>query len=188
LQNEKGGREMSLEIVGQVDWQMVTQVIDEEFGRGVTKSLTGNLMPVSTKRKRGISYYLVPADWMTFLQSKFEGFEPAHIGQRFGDMVEGRFRFSLSMLDSLKDVTANRIIVTGKGAEAFTYGRSILKESTVEVSPNLVRGQRVIVMNTHGDSLGLASLTMDSERVDRLAPDRLVAKNLADIGWYIRNE
>lgn len=179
---------MSLEIVSQLDWQMVTEVVDQEFGEGVTKTLRGRLMPVSKKSKKGISYYLVSSDWMRFLQNKFTDFEPAHLGRRFGDIVEGRFRFSLSMLDELKDVTPNHLVVSGKGAEAFTYGRSILKESVVEVAPGLSREQRVIVLNKHGDCLGLASLTVDSERIGRLGPDRLVAKNLADIGWYIRNE
>jgi ribosome biogenesis protein Nip4 len=56
----------------------------------------------------------------------------------------------------------------------------------VSLEPALTRGSRVLVVNSAGECLGIASLSVDAQKVDRLAPDRLVAKNLADVGWYIR--
>ena len=82
--------------------------------------------------------------------------------------------------------TESFIIVSRQGAEAFTYGRSILRESVLELNTSIVRGQRVLVLNEDKECLGIAALSVDAAKLNRLGADRLVAKNLVDIGWFIR--
>ena len=101
-------------------------------------------------------------------------------------IVDGSIIDSLRLVEALKELTRNVIVVSSRGAEAFTYGKSILKESVKQLPRHLKRGTRVIVVNEEDECLGIASLAMDAIRVGRLSPDKLVAKNLADIGWYIR--
>jgi ribosome biogenesis protein Nip4 len=84
------------------------------------------------------------------------------------------------------EMTDSFIIVSRKGAEAFTYGRSIIRQSVLELNPALVRGQRVLVLNENRECLGIAALSIDAAKLQRLGADRLVAKNLVDIGWFIR--
>ncbi len=174
------------EIVDPVEWTIIRDAIDEDFGQGVTKELSKNLMPVVIRREKDSAYFLVPMDWTQHLPEDFSGFEVYSMGIPIGTMTGERFRIALQILERLAVITESRVVVSRKGAEAFTYGRSILKESIHEVAPNLTRGQRVIIFNRAGDCLGLASMTVDSSDVDSLGSDRLVAKNLADIGWYLR--
>jgi len=174
------------ELVDVVQWDTVRNQIDSDFGAGVTKRLLGTLMPVSLPRAKGISFYLVPSGWLQILDRDFKSFTPLSLGMWLGDLVDGMFRLSLPALERVQEYTSNRLIVSRQGAESFTYGRSILKESVIKIEPSLLRGQRVFILNESSECLGLAALSVDAYKIGRLAKDRLVAKNLVDIGWYIR--
>ncbi|MHA2071727.1 MAG: PUA domain-containing protein [Candidatus Thorarchaeota archaeon] len=101
-------------------------------------------------------------------------------------MTKERFRLSLQILGPLAELTDRVLVVSRQGAESFTYSRSILKESVIKLDPHLKRGQRVIVLNKNGEVLGLAALSIDGNKLKRLARNRLVGKNLVDIGAYLR--
>ena len=177
---------MKPEYVDLVQWDKVRNQIDSDFGAGVTKRLLGTLVPVSLPRAKGISFYLVPSGWLQILDRDFKPFTPLSLGMWLGDFVDGMFRLSLPALERVQEYTSNRLIVSRRGAESFTYGRSILKESVIKIEPSLLRGQRVFILNESSECLGLAALSVDAYKIGRLAKDRLVAKNLVDIGWYIR--
>lgn len=177
---------MLVELVDPVEWSRIREGIDNEFGLGVTQGLRGDLAPVVIRSERADSYYLIPMSWMKQLEVQLQDFEVKSIGIWLGDKVKEQFRIGLPVIEKLGRLTGNRIIVSKRGAESFTYGRSILKESLVEMPRGLKRGQKVVVYSEEGVCLGLASITVDYERVNRLQPDRLVAKNLTDIGLYIR--
>ncbi|TFG06410.1 hypothetical protein EU522_01650, partial [Candidatus Thorarchaeota archaeon] len=130
-------------------------------------------------------FFLIPATWIKLLE-EIDQFEISSLGLKMGELVKERFRFSLQTIDILAKITNHKIIVSRRGAEAFTYGRSILKESVLNLEPGLERGDTVLVMNEEGDCLGIGSLTIDSSRLDRLSKDKLVVKNLVDIGAYVR--
>jgi len=174
------------EYVDSVQWDTVRNQIDSDFGAGVTKRILGTLMPVSLPRAKGISFYLVPPNWLQILDRDFKPFTPLSLGMWLGDLVEGKFRLSLPALERVQEYTSNLLIVSRRGAESFTYGRSILKESVIKIEPSLLRGQKVFILNESSECLGLAALSVDAAKIGRLAKDRLVAKNLVDIGWYIR--
>ena len=167
-------------------WESIKTQIDDDFGPGVTKHIMGDLMPVVLRKDDKKTIYLVPTDWRSHTEMEVKDFEPYSLGLFFGKMTHGEFRPSLSIIHRLNEVSDNKLMVSRQGAESFTYGRSILSESVVYITQGLHRGQRVIVLNEAGECLGLAKLSVDSVKVDRLAKDRLVAKNLVDIGWYIR--
>ncbi len=177
---------MKPEHVDMVQWNMVRNQIDSDFGAGVTKRILGSLTPVSLPRGKGISFYLVPPNWLQILDRDFKPFTPLSLGIWLGDLVEGKFRLSLPVLERVQEFTSNLLIVSRQGAESFTYGRSILKESVNKIDPSLLRGQKVFILNESNECLGLAALSVDAYKINRLAKDRLVAKNLVDIGWYIR--
>lgn len=177
---------MKPEHVDLIQWDTVKNQIDSDFGAGVTKRILGTLTPVSLPRGKGISFYLIPPNWLQILDRDFKSFTPLSLGLWLGDLVEGKFKLSLPALERVQEYTSNRLIVSRHGAESFTYGRSILKESVIKIEPSLLRGQRVLILNESSECLGLAALSVDAYKIGRLAKDRLVAKNLVDIGWYIR--
>ncbi len=177
---------MKPELVDSIVWKGIERQIDEDFGRGTTNILIGNRPPVLIMRGKSKSFYLVPSEWMQNIDEGFEGFNIRFMGQWLGEIVNEQFRPSLPVIEKLAEITDSKLVVSSRGAEAFTYGRSILKESVVKLDPSLKRRQKVIVLNEIGDVLGLGSLAVDAYLVPRLANDKLVAKNHVDIGWYLR--
>ncbi|MHA1807768.1 MAG: PUA domain-containing protein [Candidatus Thorarchaeota archaeon] len=174
------------ELVEPITWTEIKNQIDGDFGKGVTQKILGNLVPVMLVRGESQSFYLIPGDWLRSMNMGFEGFTLSSLGIWMGDMSDGRFRLSISILENIARFTDRHLVVSKRGAESFTYGRSILRESVVSISPRLKRRQRVIVKDTQGNCIGLGALSVDAARIDRLGPEKLVAKNLVDIGWYIR--
>jgi ribosome biogenesis protein Nip4 len=175
-----------MELVDPVDWTSIIEQIDIEFGAGITKSLLGNRVPVTMSRGSTRIFYAIPTEWMTRLTEIAETLDIQFIGKELGSIDKGRFRLSLQILSELTELTESFIIVSRQGAESFTYGRSILKASVLELNTALVRGQRVLVLNESRECLGIAALSVDAPKLPRLGADRLVAKNLVDVGWFIR--
>ncbi len=177
---------MKPELVDPVEWNELTDQLDEEFGEGVSKALLGERAPVTISRGDIKSFYLVPMEWIANLEEERKGFEIHSLGIRMGDLTKERFRLSLQILGPLAELTDRVLVVSRQGAESFTYSRSILKESVIKLDAHLKRGQRVIVLNKDGEVLGLAALSVDGNKLKRLARNRLVGKNLVDIGAYLR--
>ena len=177
---------MKMELVDPVDWTSIIEQIDIEFGAGVTKSILGDRVPVTMSKGSTKIFYVMPTDWMTRLTEMTDTLDIQFIGKELGSIDKGRFRLSLHILGELTELTESYIIVSRRGAEAFSYGRSIIRESVLELSTSLVRGQRVLVLNENRECVGIAALSVDASKLDRLAGHRLVAKNLVDIGWFIR--
>ncbi|MHA1768797.1 MAG: PUA domain-containing protein [Candidatus Thorarchaeota archaeon] len=173
-----------------MEWESITEQIDGEFGTGVTKGLLGGRVPVALADAETRTLYIIPVEWVEKVVNQDEAisafFELRLMGIELGQMAKSRFFLSLQVLPFLQSLTENILVVSSRGAEAFTYGKSILKESVVGMPRWLKRGQRVLIVNEDRECIGIAALALDAERVNRLAPDKLVAKNLADIGWYIR--
>ncbi len=177
---------MNIELVDPVAWESIVGQIDTEFGVGVTKSLLGNRAPVLVSRENSQVLYAIPVEWVSRLIETAESLDIHFMGKKLGSLDKGKFKLGLQILAELAERTSSFIIVSKQGAEAFTYGRSIIKESVLELNPSLMRGQRVLVLNESRECLGIASLSIDASKLTRLGTDRLVAKNLVDIGWFIR--
>jgi ribosome biogenesis protein Nip4 len=167
-------------------WKTIKSQLDADFGSGATKHVIGDLMPVILRRGDDESIYLVPSDWRGLTEMEPTEFEPFSLGLFFGKVLKNKFRPSLSIIDRLNEFTHSKITVSRQGAESFTYGRSIIRESVLDIPEDLKREQRVLILDEKGVCIGLAKLSVDSAKINRLAKDRLVAKNLMDIGWYIR--
>ncbi|MFW9789000.1 MAG: hypothetical protein ACFFE2_16130 [Candidatus Thorarchaeota archaeon] len=177
---------MKIELVDPVDWGSIIEQVDVEFGAGVIKILLGNRVPVVMARGSTRIFYAIPTEWMSSLIENVNLLDIQFIGKELGSIEKGRFRLSLQILSELAEITDSYLIVSRQGAEAFTYGRSIIRESVKELNTSLVRGQRVLVLNEKRECLGIAALSVDAAKLTRLGGDRLVAKNLVDIGWFIR--
>jgi ribosome biogenesis protein Nip4 len=178
---------MNPQLLDPIEWTAIMQSIDTEFGEGISKILLADLTPIAMIDRDIRTIYLIPKTWMSIILEEVPiGFGFHLVGKQLGAMAKKRFRLSLQILPELVKLTTKVLIVSSKGAEAFTYGRSIIKESIVWYDPELKRGQRVLVVNEEHDCLGIAELSVDATRISRLSQDSLVGKNLVDIGWFIR--
>jgi ribosome biogenesis protein Nip4 len=178
---------MRPQLLDPIEWATIIQSIDTEFGEGISKALLGNLTPVAMIERDIRTIYLIPKTWMSIILEEIPaGFDFYLVGKQLGVLAKERFRLSLQIIPELVKLTTKVLIVSKRGAEAFTYGRSILKESIIWYDSELKRGQRVLVVNEDQDCLGIAALSVDAVRIDQLSRDSLVGKNLVDIGWFIR--
>jgi len=177
---------MKMELVDPVDWIAIVEQIDIEFGEGMTKSILGNLVPVVMSKGTTRTFFAIPTEWMTTIIENSETLGIQFIGKELGSIDKGRFRLSLQIIHELANLSESVIVVSRQGAEAFTYGRSIIRQSVLELNSSLARGQRVLVLNENRECLGIAALSVDASKLKRLGADRLVAKNLVDVGWFIR--
>ncbi len=167
-------------------WNLIEKIIDTDFGTGVTREVRGNLIPVMIEQGDHSNICLVPPDWMGRIDLGRGGFSIHSLGLRLGSLANGRLDLSLVAAERIARITDRALTVSKRGAEAFTYGKSILRESVVSLTSGILRGQRVIVLDEHGVCLGVATLSVDASRLNRLSAKELVAKNLIDIGSYIR--
>ncbi|TFG13009.1 hypothetical protein EU537_07725 [Candidatus Thorarchaeota archaeon] len=177
---------MGVELVETTYWSKIAFEINRDFGDGITNKLIADYLPVKIEDVEPVSIYLVPRNWSGIIEDKISNLDIYSLGLWFGDVYQNRFRLSLPILNPLAKLTSNIIHVKQIAAESFTYGRSILKESVIDIDESLKRHQRVIVLNEKDDVLGLAELVTDAIRVSDMKDDDLIAKNLIDIGWYIR--
>lgn len=177
---------MNPEFVDPIEWESIVKKVDSDFGVGTMKALVRGLIPVVMDHNNIRSFYLIPIDWAESVREGFPNFDIRLLGLWLGDLSKGRLRLSLPILEQLSKQTENILVVSTHGAELFTYGRSILKEGVVSLKPSLKRGQRVIVKDQEGNVLGLAMLVVDGFMRTRIGKEKLVAKNLVDIGWFIR--
>jgi ribosome biogenesis protein Nip4 len=178
---------MKVQLLDTMEWGEIIQMVDSEFGEGVCKTLLGDKAPVALVDREVKNIYLIPTAWINYLQMDIpEGFEYHLMGKQLGVITKGNFRLSLQILQEFVKLTSRVLVVSEHGAEAFTYGRSILRESIISIDSGLKRGERVLVVNKKHDCLGIAALSVDASRIDRLSKDSLVGKNLVDIGWFIR--
>jgi ribosome biogenesis protein Nip4 len=177
---------MKYELLDPALWMDIQHQLDNDFGVGVTKELAGALLPISLESESGTLIYLGSMDWIDVIEQGLGSYELYSFGLFLGEMIKEKLRLSISVLSRIAPLTDSRIVIAEKAAGAYTYGKSILKESVLEAKPDLKKGQRVIVLNEKHDCLGLATLTADGYKISKMRPNDLVAKNIVDIGLYIR--
>jgi ribosome biogenesis protein Nip4 len=173
-------------LVDMIEWEHIAHQLDGDFGEGVTRALMGDAIPVSIDRGNEKSLYLIPREWVSIIEKLDDNIDVKSLGFWVGNLSGGYLKLSLPAVEVVLPHTLNVLMVAKQAAESFTYGRSILKESVLYMDESLQRGQPVIVVNEANQSLGLASLTVDARMVNKLGKEKLVAKNIIDIGWFVR--
>jgi len=128
---------MELELVESTYWNKIGSQIDKEFGDGVTQALIKERVPAKIEDEQVDSIYLVPRDWMGMIERTITGLDVYSLGIWFGDVHQNRFRLSLPILNPLAELTSNLVHVEQIAAESFTYGRSIIKESVIDINQSL---------------------------------------------------
>lgn len=178
---------MKPQLLDPIEWEEIVHLVDAEYGEGTCRSLLGTKTPIALLDHDRKIICLIPTDWMDYIQMDLsEGFDFHLMGKQLGVLSKGTIRLSLQILQEIAKISSRLLVVSQHGAEAFTYGRSILKESVIKYDSEMKRGERVLVVNEESDCVGIAALSVDTSRIERLSQDSLVGKNLIDIGWFIR--
>jgi ribosome biogenesis protein Nip4 len=186
VQDHEGGLAVDITPLDPTIWEAMAKQIDVDFGDGTANGLIRNGLPVLIGKSSSQSLCLIPRNWPKHLDIGSDEFQMVSMGLHLGEIHGERLKLGVSILDRLAALTKSKVVVSRKGAEAFTYGRSIIKESVIDVGQELRRGQMVVVEDRGGNAIGLASLSVDTSKLERLGSDELVAKNLVDVGLYLR--
>jgi len=108
------------------------------------------------------------------------GLYPYSLGLFLGVFRKRGFVPSLQLLQRVSselggDLTklVNAVIVGEKGAQQFTYGRDVLKESVKQDFDDLPLND-LLVLNERGELIGLAF------------KEKSCLRNIVDIAWYLR--
>lgn len=174
------------ELVESAELRLISSQIDTDLGQGVTRALLDDKVPVKIQKESQKTIYLISQSWLQYIKQLPSGYTYHTMGLQLGNLTEDKFKLSLAALEKLSGLTSNIVKVSEHGALLFTYGRSILKESIIELDSSLGKNSKVIVLDENSECLGLAELSVDASKVHKLRPEKLVAKNISDIGLYIR--
>lgn len=93
---------------------------------------------------------------------------------------------SFNLLAMLAKGRANKIVVDRKAAWLFICGRDVFRKSIVTIQGTRRKGDYALVMNEFDECLGFGKLlcSLNAE----VANDKVVIKNISDLGDFLRRE
>jgi len=129
--------------------------------------------------KKRDGYFLLPHSLKKLASKDF-----FYAGTYLGKVKNGRFFPGFDLLRMMLEKKANRVIVNKKTEWLFICGRDVFKRGIVEVTGLGKEGDHVLVLNSYGECLGFGRV------VSNLGgdKDRVVIKNISDIGDFLRRE
>ena len=119
------------------------------------------------------------------------GYVPYSAGLYAGRLRRSRPEFipSVSLLQIIYDSVGPRraIEVSEEGLKPFLYGNDILRKSVTKCYEPVSRGEVVGILGSDGYVYGVGLSNVDScSELSKLRDLDEVAKNVFDIGWYLR--
>jgi ribosome biogenesis protein Nip4 len=78
------------------------------------------------------------------------------------------------------------VIVNQKAENLVVYGRDIMGESILDTSDSLQENELVIVLNTKLEAIGIGRTRFSGRLL--LQKGKITISNLADVGYYLREE
>lgn len=107
-----------------------------------------------------------------------------YAGIFLGKVERGKFFPSFNLLRIISREESNKIIVDRKTEWLFICGRDIFKEGLMEVVGSKRKGDYTLVLNQDGECLGFGKIVCCLDN----AEERVVVKNIVDIGDFLRRE
>ncbi|MGY5876607.1 MAG: hypothetical protein RTU30_12735, partial [Candidatus Thorarchaeota archaeon] len=106
---------MTIKLADTIEWASIVKQIDGDFGEGVTRALLSNRTPVTLQRGERKSFYLIPVDWVKYIEMDVGDFDIRYLGIWLGEIVKERFRLSISVLEQLSQLTSSILTVSHQG-------------------------------------------------------------------------
>ena len=113
-------------------------------------------------------------------------------GLYFGYIKQGKFYLSLESTEFFKNLSCFLIeqflFLTDKGEKSILYGNNIEKEMIIRISPKLNKSDFLLVFNQNDELIAISISTVYYNIYKKLNPNDLVALNLIDKGYYLREK
>ena len=111
-------------------------------------------------------------------------------GLYFGFIKKNQFFLSLEGAEFLHSLhlfsERYQLILNNEGEKAILYGNRILKKMVAKISDKLKKNDLVFVFNKLNESIALAQSLIDYNTYQNLNPAKIIALNLIDKGYYLR--
>ncbi len=133
--------------------------------------------------------YLIPESQINLLRT-LDNDKIISVGLYFGFIKKGKFYLSLegaeflfnnNLLSDLKIIQ-----VSDKGEKSILYGNNILNNMIYTIPDFLKENDILLVVNRNEEIIALALSKMNSQKIQKIHPDELIAINLIDKGVYLR--
>lgn len=108
-----------------------------------------------------------------------------YAGLYLGKVKDKMFFPSFNLLAMIAQTDANKMTVDRKTEWLFICGRDIFKKGITSTSKSGRKGDYTLVLNRHGECLGFGKISLDMDDSDK---NKVVVKNIADIGDFLRRE
>ena len=146
----------------------------------------------STNRTNYLSIYLLTIEQQNLLNEINIRNKIYAAGVFFGLIKKGVFLFSMEGAEFL--YTANlftdfkKLILNENGEKSTLYGNNILKKMLIHMPIDLEKLDFILLLNENDETLGLGFSQTNNEQIFDLKPSDLVALNLIDKGYYLRDQ
>ena len=124
-------------------------------------------------------YFLVDKDLKRLTSGDF-----FNAGVYVGEIRNGRFVPSFSLLDMIAEKKANKVVVDKKSEWLFICGRDVFRQGIVKTVGSKKKGGYLLVMNRLNECLGFGRIVvnLDEKR------EGIAIENVLDIGDFLRRE
>ncbi len=116
-----------------------------------------------------------------------EKISPYSVGLGFGEYKKSGLLLSLGGGGILCNQTEIKAVINEKAEQLFLFKRDIISTSITQITKKVNIGDKVIVVNTKNEFLGVGKLEQILDDIINHKDTRNIAlRNIIDLGWYLR--
>ena len=111
--------------------------------------------------------------------------DPYLVGIKLGEL---RKQVSLDLEGAqifAQNTSKKKIVVTDQAEALVLYGRDVFGQSIVSHSNDFEENEVVLIMNKHGDAIGIGRTRYGAEKIQK---EGVTVTTITDRGWYLREE
>jgi ribosome biogenesis protein Nip4 len=138
-------------------------------------SLTEDLIVKKSNR-----YFLLNDELRRLMKKDF-----FYAGLYLGKAKNDTFFPSFNLLAMIARADSNKMAVDSKTEWLFICGRDIFKQGITSISKSRKKGDYTLVLDKHGECLGFGKILHSIDQGER---NKVIVKNIADIGDFLRRE
>ena len=146
----------------------------------------------SNRKTKYPRVYLVSNDFLKTIDLNRLKDKIYSINLFFGFIKKSVFYLSLEGAEFLYQqgnlLDLNRILLNEKGEKSILYGNNVLKNMIIKTSPNLEKGDFLLIFNESDEIIAIGQSKVDINTLQPLQPKDTIAINLSDKGIYLREK
>jgi ribosome biogenesis protein Nip4 len=124
-------------------------------------------------------YYLLNNNLKKYVKGDYY-----YAGLYLGKVKSGVFFPSFNLLNLLKDVAVNKVVIDRKAAWLFICGRDVFRAGILRTYGSKQKGHISLVLNEFGECLGFGRIMCNLFETD----GKVVLRNILDVGDFLRRE